>query len=256
MLQNNANDGIPLAPPSIHTSARFWAYIKTTFPLLTLLDFLRLSRLYNVQSTSPESQGALYDTLGDRGPTALNQSEFANGLQQTAFDIFAETAFDCPSYWLADAFSADGKESWKYQYSVTPATHGADLTAYFSVGQPLFNRGFIRALQKIWGNFIIHDTPVISIADAKGGANNSTVPEGANGDIEWPRWDEDYPRLMNLNTTGGTLVRQTVTEDLSFWTRGPPGITNEFRLADATTWEGGRGKRCDFWRSVGSRVPQ
>jgi hypothetical protein len=211
-----------------------------------------------------ESTGPLYDTLGTRDPTALNQSEFATGLQQTAFNIFAESAFDCPSYWLADAFSSEasngisdqGKESWKYQYSVTPAYHGADLTAYFSVGASVPNAGFRDAFQRILGNFIINDTPVISTTDAKGGMANSTVPEGTNGDIDWPRWNADAPVLMNLNTTGGTLIRQTVTDHLAYWLREGSGTTNEFGLTDARAWEGGRGERCEFWQRVGSRVPQ
>ncbi|KAJ5279973.1 hypothetical protein N7478_005345 [Penicillium angulare] len=254
---NNANDGVPLSPPYINTTERFLGYIKSTFPLFSSHDYSSLKNLYGFWTTSPENNGPRYDTLGYRGPTALNQSEMATGLQQTVFNVFAEAYFSCPSYWLADAFSGGSlKESWKYQYSVTPAYHGADLTAYFSIGATTPTRGFISAFQKIWGNFIINDTPVVSIKDAKGGADNSTVPEGLNGDIHWPAWTEDSPVLMNLNTTGGTTVFDKVTDDLSYWLRKGPGVTNEFSLADAFNWEGGRGERCQFWRSVGPRVPQ
>jgi hypothetical protein len=83
-------------------------YVKSAFPRFTASDFSRLLELYGfASSSSPDRLDSLYDTLGDRGPTALNQSEFATGYQQTAFNIFAETAFDCPSYWLADAFSGN-----------------------------------------------------------------------------------------------------------------------------------------------------
>lgn len=102
----------------------------------------------------------------------------------------------------------------------------------------------------------MNDTPIISIRDAKGGASNATFPRGTDGNISWPRWHESEPVLMNLNTTGGTLVRHNVTDHLAYWLREDPGVTNDFRLADAASWEGGRRKRCDFWRSVGSRVPQ
>lgn len=118
------------------------------------------------------------------------------------------------------------------------------------------NAGFRDAFQGILGNFIINDTPVISISDAKSGMANATVPEGMDGDIDWPQWKEDSPVLMNLNTTGGNLVRQTVTDHLAYWLREGSGITNEFGLADARAWEGGRGERCKFWQKVGSRVPQ
>lgn len=110
--------------------------MKHTFLRFTVSDFSRLLELYGFASSFPDPFGSLYDTLGDGGLTAVNmiQSEFATGYQQTVFNIFAETDFECPSYWLADAFPGNnGKESWKYQYSVTPAYHGADLTAYFSV---------------------------------------------------------------------------------------------------------------------------
>ncbi|KAJ5107630.1 hypothetical protein N7456_004305 [Penicillium angulare] len=254
---NNANDGVPLSPPYINSTEGFLGYIKSTFPLFSSQDYSRLKNLYGFWTTSPENNGLRYDTLGDRGPTALNQSEMATGLQQTVFNVYAETTFSCPSYWLADAFSGGSlKESWKYQYSVTPAYHGADLTAYFSIGATTPTRGFISAFQKIWGNFIINDTPVVSITDAKGGADNSSVPEGLNGDIHWPAWTEHSPVLMNLNTTGGTTVFDKVTDELSYWLREGPGVTNEFSLADASKWEGGRGERCQFWRSVGPRVPQ
>ncbi|CAI7576939.1 unnamed protein product [Penicillium glandicola] len=253
---NNANDGVPLSPPFINTTAGFLNYIHSTFPSFSASDYSRLMTLYGFRNSSPQDTAPRYDTLGDSGSTALNQSEMATGLQQTVFDIYAESAFDCPSYWFADAFAGgDNKESWKYQYSVTPAYHGADLSAYFSIGVTTPTRGFIHAFQKIWGNFIINDSPVISVIDAKGGAYNSTVPVGANGDISWPKWNAASPVLMNLNTTGGTTVYVEVTDDLSYWIRDGPGVTNEFSLADASKWEGGRGERCEFWRTVGPRVP-
>ncbi|KAJ5154782.1 CAZyme family CE10 [Penicillium coprophilum] len=253
---NNANEGVPLSPPSVSTTGGFLSYVHSAFPSLSGRDYSRLLDIYKSWDSSPENNGPRYDTLGDRGPTALNQSEMATGLQQTVFNIYAESSFDCPSYWLADAFSGAGtKESWKYQYSITPSYHGADLSAYFSVGATTPTRGLIDAFQKIWGNFIINDTPVISIIDAKGGADNATVPEGVNGDISWPKWNSGSPVLMNLNTTGGTTVYVEVTDSLTYWLREGPGVTNNFKLADASKWEGGRGQRCEFWRSVGPRVP-
>ncbi|KAJ5519882.1 CAZyme family CE10 [Penicillium fimorum] len=253
---NNANEGVPLSTPFVNSTASFLSYVHSAFPLLSSGDYSRLLDLYEVKDSSPENTGPRYDTLGDSGPTALNQSEMATGLQQTVFNIYAESSFDCPSYWLADAFAGGNtKESWKYQYSITPSYHGADLSAYFSVGATTPTRGLIDAFQKIWGNFIINDTPVISIVNAKGGADNATVPEGVNGDIFWPKWDSISPVLMNLNTTGGTTVYVEVTDSLSYWLQEGPGVTNEFSLADASKWEGGRGKRCEFWRSVGPRVP-
>jgi carboxylesterase type B len=179
----------------------------------------------------------------------------ATGLQQTVFDIYAETKFDCPAQWLAEAFSRACCQSWKYQFSVTPAYHGADLSAYFSINSSL-PTDFTHAFQKIWGNFITNDTPVISVTDATYGKHNSTVPAAGNGMIDWPNFTPNRPWQMNLNVTGGTVIPVHVTPNLTFYERLGPGMVNDFRLANAYTWEGGRGSRCDFWLKVSPRVPQ
>ncbi|KAJ5938508.1 CAZyme family CE10 [Penicillium verhagenii] len=254
---NNANDGVPLSLPYVETTADFMTYVKGMFPQFIASDLSRLLEIYGFASSSPGPFSPLFDTLGDHGLTAVNQSEFATGYQQTVYNIFAETAFDCPSYWLMDAFSGKkGKESWKYQYSVTPAYHGADLTAYFSVDTTTPTRGIRHAVQKILGSFIIKDSPVVSIQDAKGGASDAIVPENSDGHILWPMWNDSLPIMMDLNTTGGNLLYKNVTRHLAFWLREDPGVVNHLRLANANRWEGGRGERCRFWREVGPRVPQ
>ena len=131
---------------------------------------------------------------------------------------------------------------------MTPAYYGVDLTAYFSVGRTVPDIKFREAFQSMLGNFIVDDTPVISIRDAKGGMANATVPEGTNGDIDWSRWGLDSPVLMSLNSTGGFLFRRTVINHFAYWVREGSGITNEFGLADAATWEGSRRERWDFWQ--------
>ncbi|KAJ5559363.1 CAZyme family CE10 [Penicillium frequentans] len=120
--KNNANDGIPLSLPyQLETTADFRDLREghiSTLQCLRLESFV--GDLWVRIVFLNDSFGALTTLFGDRGPTAVNQSEFATGYQQTVFNIFVETSFDCPSYWLADAFSrSNGKESWKYQYSVT-----------------------------------------------------------------------------------------------------------------------------------------
>lgn len=246
---------MPLSNPNVIGRDAFVNYVKTTFPRFTSQDVSNLLNIYQYADSQPEDTAPRFDTLGDRGPTALNQSEMATGLQQTVFDIYAETSFDCPAQWLAEAFTCHEKQSWKYQYSVTPAYHGADLSAYFSAGSSL-SPDFIHAFQKIWGNFIIHNTPVISISDATGGKSNATVPIGPRGNINWPNFTPEYPWQMDLNVTGGTVSPVVVTPNLTFYTRNGPGIVNDFRLANAYSWEGGRGDRCDFWLNVSPRVPQ
>ena len=229
--------------------------MNSSFPNFTAADKSRLLQTYQFDGTDTDPSAPVFATLGDSGPTALDQSEFATGTKQRAFNLFAEATFDCPSYWLADAFSAAGKDIWKYQYSVTAAYHGADLTAYFSVNATTPTPGLIYAFQKIWGNYIMYNTPVISITEASGNATNATVPMGNKGNIDWPTYSPKTSYQMDVNTTGGTVETIPVTPNYFYEVRLGPGVTNDFRLVNAATWEGGRGARCEFWRDVAPRVP-
>lgn len=179
----------------------------------------------------------------------------ATGLQQTIFNLAAEYTFDCPAQWLAEAFGTESRQAWKYQYSVTPAYHGADLSAYFSVGATVPNEDFRTAFQKIWGSFIINDTPIISTEAATAGYENATAPAGADGLIDWPEFTLSNPWQLDLNTTGGSLAEVSVTPNLTYYERIGSGIVNNLRLVNALSWEGGRGSRCDFWRNISSKVP-
>ncbi|KAI1078218.1 putative carboxylesterase [Whalleya microplaca] len=255
LVGNNANDGSPLTNPEVRTRAEYDSFISTAFPLFNSGDIALLNSIYQIDSL-PDNDGILFDTLGSSGPTALSQSSFATGIQQATFNIAAETTFDCPAQWLAEAFSTYGRQAWKYQYSVTPSFHGADLNAYFSTGQTAPNADFQRAMRKMWGNFIMHNTPVISLADATANYSNASVPVGVYGNIDWPEFTLSTPWQMNLNTTGGNVSKVTVTPELSYFVRSGVGIVNNFSLADAFSWEGGRGYRCGFWRTVSERVPQ
>ena len=205
----------------------------------------------------PGNNQTRYDTLGDRGLTALNQSGFATGIQQAAFNIAAESTFQCPAQWMAEAFgrSDGGKKAWKYQFSPTPSFHGADLSAYFAINATVPSKDFRHAMQKMWGSFIMHDTPVISEQDATGGKEGASTPV-RDGRLNWPRYTLANKQLMNLNTTGGLTTLVTVTEDLSYYIRSGDDVVNDFRLADSFAWEGGRGARCELWKALAPRVPQ
>jgi hypothetical protein len=119
-MQNNANEGVPLSRPDATTEADFLDYVKTTFPSFKASDISALQKQYAyVGDHSPvDPADPVYDTLGDSGPTAVNQSGFATGQQQRLFNVFAESTFTCPSYWLAEAFP----QAWKYQYSVVSSS--------------------------------------------------------------------------------------------------------------------------------------
>lgn len=251
---NMANEGVPLSPPTTRTLKDFRTYLTTTFPRFSAADKAALEKTYSyagdTQDVNPSTPK--FSTSGTGFPTALNISEFGSGQQQRVFNVFAEYAFDCPSYWAAAAFP----QGWKYQFSAPPSYHGYDLQALWS-GTPTPGASFKFAFRKIWGNFITANSPVISVADAKGGVANSTVPaaDGYSGNIQWPMWNEKNPVLLNLNATGGVATFVEATENLKYNVYSDPGVSNKFFLADANTWEGGRGKRCNFWKGVAAKVP-
>jgi hypothetical protein len=200
----------------------------------------------------------------------------------------------CPSYWLATAYSSqvsyksrrDGsgssrrghgeKQSWKYQYSVPPSEHGADLDAYYAINREALGYGtlspaFRTAVQEIWGRFVIYNDPTLpaslitnitTFSNGSFSGDNLTAAETG----KWPIWEggdrnnEGGYRMLNLNMTGGHATEIT-------WTAGDgtivnvtqyagPGLSAQFNIVDAWTWEGGRGERCEFWASVGSEVPE
>jgi hypothetical protein len=179
----------------------------------------------------------------------------ATGLQQMAFNIFAETTFDCPAQWLAEAFGGASRQAWKYQYSVTPAYHGADLNSYFNMGGPWLSTGFNHAFQKIWRNFIMNNSPVIPLVDATANNSQAMIPARRDSYLNWPQFRPTSPWQMDLNTTGGTAIQVIVTPNLTYYVWEGDNVVNHLRSANAYTWEGGRGRRCAFWRDVADRIP-
>lgn len=107
----------------------------------------------------------------------------------------------------------------------------------------------------LWGNFIIHNDPSIPANIANGAS--SPDPSAPNPASTWPRYTAAQPFQINLNETGGQLLsevsRVPPVEEVNV-DQGP-GLRNDITLVDAYAWEGGRGVRCDFWRSVGEIVP-
>lgn len=260
------------------------------------MDNETLSLLESTYAIPPTVPGPLFSTLGDSGPTALNQSEFGIGQQQRANNLYAETTFVCPSYWLASTYSVqsayqkrdskrrssgtvakrNNKQSWKYQYSVPPSEHGADLDAYYAInrealGYGTLSPGFRTAVQQIWGRFIMYDDPTLPSSAIK---NITTYPNGTStgDDIvaaqtgKWPVWEGgsrdggNAYRMLNLNMTGGhaTEIKWSSAGGQSFNVTqyAGPGLIAKFDIVDAWTWEGGRGKRCEFWADVGEFVPE
>lgn len=184
---------------------------------MTKSNFDRLLESYYID---PVIQGPLYSSLGDRGPTALNQSEFGIGQQQRANNLYAETTFVCPSYWLANAFSVTDSKSredaftrkaWKYQFSVPPSEHGADLDSYQAFNREALGLGTMtgaarKAIQLAWGRFIIHGDPSLPrslIESLVTAANGTTTGDemyaiATNNWTEWSRAGRGS-QMLNIN---------------------------------------------------------
>lgn len=248
---NNAEDSFYFVEPNITTQNDLLAWIRLVFPLFTEDDISKLLYYYPSSNLSAiDADLPRFATSGDSGLTALNVSQVASGPQQRANNIYAETTMLCPSYWLAEAYNTQGRQGWKYQYSVPNAAHGSDIAAYFGPATPNQGPDFVLAFQRIWGNFIVHNNPSISSDIANGARANGT---GQNPLESWPVFTLWDPQMANLNQTGGTLV-QAVGTNLTIHT--DPGLLNNLKLVNAYEWEGGRGRRCDFWKSIWIQVPE
>ncbi|KAF6240138.1 hypothetical protein HO173_001748 [Letharia columbiana] len=254
LVGNNADEGPLFTPQDIITEEDFVNFLRNNFPLFTDDDISRLLLYYPSSSASDIMSTSKFATNGNSTPTALNESTYGTGQQQRADNVYAETTFVCPSYWLAEAFTNNNRVAYKYQYSVIGASHGTDLTSSF--GPPTPNQGpdFDKAFMTIWGNFITQNNPSISSAIANGvnGTGNGLAA------TDFPAWNLRNPLQLNLNETGGQAY-----SSMSFDAQAPnitefeePGLVNDFSVVDAYSWEGGRGVRCNFWRSVGLIVPE
>lgn len=103
-------------------------------------------------------------------------------------------------------------------------------------------------------SFITHGTP----------SNTTSYTIDVPADIAqvlayWPSWTPNNRVQANLNQTGGTHTTGTDSYDPYKYvinTYVDPGLVPEFSMVDGYSWEGGRGRRCDFWKSIGAAVPE
>ncbi|KAK5955209.1 hypothetical protein OHC33_003889 [Knufia fluminis] len=258
---NNANEGPGFVPQQIENEDDLVAWLRLTFPLFSNNDIAKILLYYPSSNDTAPSMPS-YATNGESGPTAVNQSTVGTGQQQRANNIYAETTFVCPSYWLAEAYSdtnfGEGR-AYKYQFSVVPATHANDVAGYFGrtdSTSDLFSASFSRAFKQIWGNFVVNNDPSISQAVAMGETNGTYAhSSGENPAVNWPPFSIYNPYQVDLNQTGGQF-KTIPYNGLNISADSGQGAVNDFRLVNAYTWEGGRGIRCDFWRSMGDLVPE
>ncbi|KAK4551465.1 hypothetical protein LTR86_011157 [Recurvomyces mirabilis] len=253
---NNAMEGAAFVIPNITTDAEFEAWLRLEYPLLSTADLNDIHTMYyapGINATIP------FATCGDcNGATAINVGSEAVGPGQRAINLYSETTFVCPSYWLAEAFDPKyGKQAFKYQYSVPAAQHGADLSAEGLRAATInVSPDFYQAFTTVWGNFITDDNPSIASSLANGNSNASY-----NAASRWPLFytqGQGAYQMLNLNETGGIEYSAHVVAypEPNVEQYKGPGLRNSIRQVDAYTWEGGRGARCEFWKRIGRRVPE
>jgi len=256
---DNANEGASFVP-RIRTQADLLSWLHLTFPLFSEADISKVLLYYpNPTNASVDPTAILYSTNGLTGLTALNESDLANGPQQIADNIYSETTFTCPSYWLAASQAQRGgdRAGYKYQFSIPPSTHGADVGGYFATPAPAYmGADFGLAFMQMWGNFIMNDNPSVSNLVANGNSTGNAT--ASNALANFPEFTFDNPMLLNMNTTGGTPTRINSTSSFSgfYYQLQGPGLEPVFEAVNAYTWEGGRGTRCDFWLSMATLVPE
>jgi hypothetical protein len=240
-------------PGGITTEADLIAWLHQEFPNLSDASISSILAQY---PTNYPADGAKFATNGLTPPTATDVSGAAAGQQQRAYNILAEATFVCPAYWLATAFAQPGKSAFVYQYSVPFASHGSDVGAYF--GPAAENQGpeFVLAFRRMWGGLINKDNPSVSNSVANGAS--APDPAAANPASAWPAWTPEGTgaRHVVLNETGGTPYQATTMFGAVVTQHRNPGLRNAISAAGVDTWEGGRGKRCEFWRELSPQVPQ
>ncbi|KAJ2980934.1 hypothetical protein NUW58_g6814 [Xylaria curta] len=249
LTSNTANEGPLFTPQNITDEEGFINFVLTNYPRLSEQNLTSILELYTV----PENASEVYaDSNGLTPPFSTTNSNCAVGWQQAANNLYAETTFACPSYWMADAFAnAKGKSSWKYQFSVPTSIHGSDgdpLSKDPKVQGTGMDEVFRTAFQKIWGNFIITGDPTLSPTQTHS-VSRGNITAASTGN--WPQWD-GRPKdniMLNLNMTGGMPVITPTqlggkTFNLTSYvpsTGGSyPELEAEFELVPAWSWEGGR----------------
>ncbi|KAI0842387.1 alpha/beta-hydrolase [Hypoxylon sp. FL0890] len=259
LSSNNLNEGVVFTPQGITTEEDLRGFLLNNYPKLTEENITNILALYSVPENTSH---ILVNSDGENPPFSTTNSEWGFGWQQAANNLYAETTFVCPSYWLADGYAKkkDGK-AWHHQFSVSPAEHGFDI---YPLIQPTdsvsdgIDEEFRTAFQQIWGNFIVRGDPTLNRMQTSVSGNGSIKAAGTG---IWPQWQGEpgCDWMLNLNMTGGTPITTPVVEDgvtiqVTSYVSGngtSSPLRADFRVAEGSTWEGGRGERCQLWADLG-----
>ncbi|KAI0108097.1 alpha/beta-hydrolase [Daldinia grandis] len=262
---SNLNDGPDFTPQNITNEDDFRHFVTTIYPLLSERNITNILKIYTIPDNASD---ILVNSNGVRLPYSTTNSGWAYGWQQAATNLYAETSFTCPSYWLSDAYARKrGGKSWHYQLSVPPGQHGLDL---YPLLQPIdipntsMDEVFRAAFQRIWGNFVVNGDPTLSEAQIVAEYQGDI---GAAGSGAWPQWEAElgYSWMLNVNMTGGTPtttefiiggVPINITSYLPSSNESIPPLVANFKIAEGSSWEDGRGTRCQLWADLGPWIKE
>jgi hypothetical protein len=170
-------------------------------------------------------------------------------------NIYAESVFVCPSYWLASAYTKAPQASYVFQYSVPFASHGADLAAALLTPGDNLSPDFLLAFRRSYGAFIQTGNPSIG-AEIAAGATTGTVKAGSVWN--WPAWSDVRGQSVaaNWNQTGGEPYQVDFQGRANVTQYKGASLRNNITFFDPWTWEGGRLARCAWWEKIGAAVPE
>lgn len=257
---HNANEGTYFVPQNITSQDRLVDFIKLNYPGVTPENITSILSLYSVPESSLTSPK--FDTDGLNPPYATSVSGYAVGWQQAANNLYAETTFVCPAYWLADAYrttSANPKRSsWRYQFSIPNAFHGADLAPIFedpAIETARMDTTFRRGFQSIWAQFITAGDPTLTPLIIGSGAGSEAL--AAAGRERWWSWGQTskLQRFNNKVRPGDEKPRFDLL-NLNVTTVAEGKVKADWKVYDGLTFEGGRGARCDLWAKLGEFIEE
>ncbi|KAM7196238.1 lipase 2 [Naviculisporaceae sp. PSN 640] len=257
---HNANEGTYFVPQNITSQERFVDFVKLNYPGLTAENITSILSLYTVPESSLTS--TRFDTDGINPPYATSVSGYAVGWQQAANNLYAETTFVCPAYWLADAYSSPKKTSWRYQFSIPNAFHGADLAPIFedpAIETARMDTTFRKGFQSIWAQFITTGDPTLTPVIIGSGSGNASVALAAAAREKWLPWGQSS-RWNTKPKFGGKIPKpwnETVRFDLlnlNVTTVAEGKVRAQWNVYDGSKFEGGRGARCDLWAELGENA--
>lgn len=208
--------------------------------------------------------------LVERFPSMCNERAWSPR-QQTVNRILTEVFYHCPAEWTAGASAARAGNAWRYELRHEQNLHGDDLELVLPSSKEFdpnhekwaTRAGIAHALQRMWGNFITQDSPVVSLKEARNGEELARVPIDAQygnshetGRLYWPQ----YPWMMVLDSEGGeTRLGKPPGMDFKCPVRvdgsDKTPYLNRFSLANSVTWNDDRGARCRWWQEHGHKIP-